>query len=131
MSYDPSTQPYDEIAIGDLRHRITFQQKEQVGIDATGEPEYEWANFATVWADVKPIGGREIVAASNIYPEADTRIVMRWRRDIDPAMRIFWHRPTAGAFVDRQFDICAISDVGERHHQLVIIGLERPIERNI
>lgn len=130
MTFDPATQPYDQIEIGELRQRITFQQRTVTGQDSTGAQQYAWVDFATVWADVKPIGGREIFAAQQVYPDADTRVTIRWRRDLDPSMRIYWRRPSAGAFVERQFDILAINDINERHHQLEIIALERPIERN-
>jgi SPP1 family predicted phage head-tail adaptor len=131
MSFDPATQPVDEIEIGQLRHRITIQTPQVTGQDSTGAELISWVEFAQVWANVMPIGGREIFAAAQIYPDADTRIIMRWRSDLDPKMRIWWPvsaRPSNGH--DRQFDILNISDINERHHEIEIIALERPIERN-
>jgi len=130
MSFDPATQPVDEIEAGQLRHRITFQTPVVTGQDAAGAQISGWVDFATVWANVMPIGGREIFAGQQVYPDADTRITIRWRRDLDPKMRILWNRPSAGAASRRQFDILAINDINERHHEIEIVALELPIDRN-
>lgn len=64
---------------GRLRHRIVLQTAVDTQDQTTGEPVRSWSTLATVWANILPMKGREIMAAANTpLAECDTRILIRW-----------------------------------------------------
>lgn len=85
---------------GELRDKVVIQQKTS-GTDAWGAPLPEaWADYASVWANIRFLSGTESIKAG-----ADTSIVkasirIRWRTDITAGMRV-----VAGA---QTFDIEAV-----------------------
>lgn len=74
---------------GKLRHRIQIQQKVTGQDPQTGEQLTEqWVDFAKVWASVEDLSARDFIAAQAGQSEAKTRIVIRYREGITPAMRV-------------------------------------------
>lgn len=51
--------------IGKLRHRITLQRQINAQNDY-GAVVTTWQGIATVWAEIKPISGREYFEASQV-----------------------------------------------------------------
>lgn len=101
---------------GRLRHRVTFQARAP-GRDAEGQPNGEWNNVATVWADVEDLTGRELIRGGVASGEITTRITCRWRPDINATMRAL-HR-------DRTLEIVAPPiDAEGRGRQLEIMARE-------
>lgn len=94
MSLDP----------GQLRHRITIQQKESVQ-DSNGDTVDDWSDFATVWAACEPVSVRDFIASRAEQSELSARFVIRYRDDIDASMRII-HRGAiyniAGVLPDKE-----------------------------
>lgn len=90
--------------IGKLRQRITFQKLEQTK-DEFGEMLGEWSDFKTVWAEVKPVSGRQFFAAKQINSEISHNIYIRYNADLLPNMRI--------KYKDRVFDILYLMNVNE------------------
>lgn len=75
---------------GNLRTRVTIQTPGQ-GIDEYGVPTQEtWSDLATVWAEVKPITGRERWASDYTANIATTAVSMRYRDDIQPNYRVLY-----------------------------------------
>lgn len=80
---------------GKLRHKITIQQLQDVEDsagsvqDSNGDPVQEWVDVATVWAAIEPVSGREFIAAQAEQSKVVARVVIRYRNDIDAAMRLF------------------------------------------
>lgn len=72
---------------GRLRDRVTIQHFTS-DRDTSGQPVQYWTNGATIWAEVKGISGRELVAAGVETSEATIRIWTRFRRDITAASRL-------------------------------------------
>lgn len=75
------------IAAGKLNKRITLRAL-AAGQDAAGQPSGAWGDVATVWAAVQDISGREFIGAGGVQNEAQTRIFIRRRADVVPAMRV-------------------------------------------
>lgn len=73
--------------IGALRERVEIQVRGQVQ-DELGEPVTDWTVLRTVWAAVKPVGGRSFYAAKAVRSEVPVRIVMRRAVDVTTAHRI-------------------------------------------
>lgn len=74
---------------GDLDQQIVIQQKTQTR-RAEGGYDETWSTFATVWAKVRPLSGRERTQADAVEAPADYRFTIRRRTDITEAMRVTW-----------------------------------------
>lgn len=94
---------------GQLRHKITIQQAAKTS-DGFGGWTQTWTNFATVWAAIEPLRGREFFAAAQVQAEQITRIRIRYLAGITPKMRIL--------FDARTFSINTIINVNERNREL-------------
>lgn len=73
--------------IGKLRHRITLQKQINAQNDY-GAVVTTWQDVATVWAEIKPITGREYFSAQQVQSEVTTQIWIRYRDGIEPTMRV-------------------------------------------
>lgn len=100
---------------GDLRHRVTIQEK-QVTKNSYGEEVITWQDVATVWAAVEPLRGREFLEAQRAGAEVTTRIRIRHRDGIRPEMRVVQGNHT--------YDIKAVLDVGGRGRELHLMCRE-------
>lgn len=75
---------------GKLRHRIKVQRQVQ-GRDAeTGEVTVKWADFKSLWASVEPLSVREFISSQATQSQIVARIVVRYRTDLLPTMRILY-----------------------------------------
>ena len=100
---------------GRLRHRITIQSRELVP-NEIGEMEEEWAPLATVWASVEPARGNQYYAAKQLDAKVDGVVIMRYRSDIEPTMRIIYD--------GRILKIISLLTVKERKRELHIMYAE-------
>lgn len=81
--------------IGELRHRITIEQKTRGASDGAGGVVSEtWTTVAEVWAKLEPQVGREIVAADQNVHRLTHRVTIRHRAGITTAMRIRYQTRT-------------------------------------
>jgi SPP1 family predicted phage head-tail adaptor len=100
---------------GPLRHWVTIRTYTK-SRDAYGAEVETWADFATTWASVEPLIGREYMAAKQISAEVSHKIRMRYIAGLLPTMKIAW-----GA---REFEIVSILNVAERNNEVVIMATE-------
>ncbi len=56
--------------------------------DASGQPVKRWEDVSSVWANVTDMSGREFIASSTLNNTVQTKITVRYRNDIVPAMRV-------------------------------------------
>ena len=55
--------------------------------DGWGDPdEAEWQSIAEVWASVEGLRGNQLFQAQQMVEQADHKIVIRYRSDIEPGM---------------------------------------------
>lgn len=99
---------------GDLRHRVTFQVRSAIQ-DSFGGQSESWSDVATVWADVLPLSGRELMSAQAVNVELSHKVTIRYQAQFAgpkavAAMRI--------AYGDRIFNIHSALDVDERHKEI-------------
>lgn len=73
--------------IGKLRHRVTLQKQINAPNDY-GATVTKWRDIATVWAEIKPLSGREYFSAQQVQSEVTTQIWLRYRDDVKPTMRV-------------------------------------------
>lgn len=85
---------------GRLRHRVTIQNFVPVEL-ASGQELEEWRDGKTVYAEVKAISGRELVASGAEKAEATIRVWMRHRIDVTAASRLLClNGPFKGAVLE-------------------------------
>jgi SPP1 family predicted phage head-tail adaptor len=108
MSYLP--------AGGLLDRRITLQSP-TVTLNAINEPVTTWGDFATVWASVEPISGREFWAMQQVHSEVTVRIRIRYLSGVLPKMRV-----TGGA--SKVYNIEAIINPRDQNGQLELLCSE-------
>lgn len=104
------------IQVGRLRHRVTIQRlvAGSPQQDAGGAPDETWTDYATVWAEVAPLRGRELFAAQQVASEVSGTIRIRYRSDLSITSRM---RCVFGA---RNYDILAVVDPMERHIEQIL-----------
>lgn len=90
--------------IGRLRHRITFQKLLE-SKNEYGEVTNQWEDYKTVWAEIKPVSGKQFFEAKQINSEISHNVYIRYRLDLSPNMRILYK--------GRVFDILYIMNVNE------------------
>ena len=72
--------------IGAMNSRVVIQSQSTTQ-DEIGQPVDVWIDEFTVWASVKDVSGREFVAAGGVQSAAQTKILIRHRSGVAPAMR--------------------------------------------
>ena len=101
---------------GALNKRITFLKQEPF-VDGMGQDRFEWKEYKTVWATVKPYKSSEYNFMGKLKPEVSHRVYVRFRNDITANMRIRYH--------GRIFEIAGPPiDIDERHELLEIQCVE-------
>jgi len=102
------------VRAGKLRHRVTLQQRVTGSPQKTpmGAPDAAWSDVATVWADVRPLGGRELFLAQQAESKVEAEIEIRYRAGVVAAMRA-----KHGAVI---YNIEAVIDPEERHIRMVL-----------
>lgn len=72
-----------------MDRRVTIQAPSTVQ-DAAGQPVAGWSDVATLWASIIDLSGREYIAAGGTQNMAETKITIRHRAGITPAMRVVY-----------------------------------------
>lgn len=105
------------MTIGSLRKQVSVQA-EVLGADSAGGYTPAWTTRATVWAEIEPLSGREVLAAQHLEGRVTHRVTMRWRDDltITPAQRLL--------IAGRAFNIRSVLNRGERNQWLDILAEE-------
>lgn len=103
--------------VGDLRHQITIQQMADTTDDyGTPVETDEWNTFATVWAAINPLTGREYIQTQNVIPDLTATIKIRYLPGVTTRMRVLYGT--------RVFDIKAVIDVEEHHREMQLMCAE-------
>lgn len=101
---------------GELRHRITIEQLTEVPKDTFGAPARIWTTFDTRSARVRPLRGKELFDAQQVYPTVDHAIKIRHLSGVTAKMRV--------SFRGRIFDIKGISNRDERNIENDLMATE-------
>ena len=72
---------------GQLRHRVTIEDL-IVTQDDLGIISESWQEVATVWAEIRPMSGREFIAANAIQAGVTTKITIRHMDGVINKMRV-------------------------------------------
>ncbi len=99
---------------GKLRHYVTIEQQvagspQQFG---SGEPDEAWAAFATLWAGIRPLSGRELFLAQQAASRVDYEVEIRYLAGVTAGMRV--------AHEGVYYNIEALLDPELRHERLIL-----------
>jgi len=100
------------LVTGRLDRRITFRRPTFIQ-NEFGEAEASWEDVTTVWAEVKPLRGREYFAAQQVNSEVTTRFRIRYLSGVDTRWRILHD--------GLEYDIFSVAEIGRREG-LEILG---------
>ena len=106
--------------IGELRKRIEIQEA-VAARDEYGGITPSWITVYRAWAKVEDLAGRELFQAQQLSSETNVRFTIRFRDGIDSKMRIRYR----GAL----YDITSITDLEQRHWELILLAALRPDNR--
>lgn len=102
--------------IGRMNRRITLQYQNGWDVDDEGNATPQWDDFATVWANIRPLRGREYFEAAAVNAETTVKMLIRYRPGITPDMRVVYN--------GRIYNIQAVIDVYEGRRQLELMCKE-------
>ena len=77
---------------GTINRRVAIDEP-VVTRDETGGEAIDWVEYATVWAQIEPLRGREALINGANVAQMDTRIRIRWSEHVDvvaPKWRLRW-----------------------------------------
>lgn len=109
--------PDTSIRSGELRHRIQIVQRNLTQGSSGGTVEDDASIFATVWAKVEDLEGKELYAAQQKVSEVTHKITMRWMGGIKAKMNVW--------FDDREFQIEYVTRPLQIRHKLILFCVER------
>ena len=96
-----------------IKHQPTTQ-------DSYGAPITDvllWETFATVWASMEPINGKEFFAAEQVNAQVSTRIRIRYLSGVKAAM--------VALYGTRIYNIVAVVDYQEQHKEMQLMCEEQ------
>jgi len=103
---------------GRLRDRITIQTYTD-SLNSYGELVKTWATFATVFAEITPISGREYLQSEQVRGEISHRIRIRYLAGILDKMQI--------VHGSRTFQIVAVLPDRTNAREIIIMANERKV----
>ncbi len=74
-------------SINELRHFLSLERPELIA-DGYGGSERLWVKATDLWAKITPASTREILSKDQMESEITHRIIIRYRKDVLPEMRL-------------------------------------------
>ena len=105
-----------DCVIGSLRHRVVLERPVRTAGDG-GTAVITWTSLGSVHARIEQVSGREIEIADGIAARVTHKVLMRYRADVLPEMRI-----VAGT---RVLEIEAVLDLDGRARWLQCLCKEK------
>ena len=104
------------IRAGELRHKIVIQQNTPTTRDSMNVEVDSWADFATVWASIEPIRGKEFWDSQQVNAEITGKIKIRYLAGVISKMRV--------KYETRIFEIISVINPGEKNSELQLMVKE-------
>jgi len=102
---------------GELTQRIGLQRSANTQVDAYGQPTNTYGTYATIWASVRPLSGREQEIGSARGALLSHRVNIRYRPGVSHGDRLIMG--------DRILEIVSVRNIDEAKTQLEIDAIER------
>lgn len=111
------------IRSGDLRHKVTIQEKTQTA-DGMGGFTETWSDLYPTRAAIWPMKAAEVLDASKLEHQVNHRIRIRHPRsfEITADMRVNWYDHVAKS--DKYFNIISIINPDKRNVMLELLCVE-------
>jgi SPP1 family predicted phage head-tail adaptor len=91
---------------GELRKRATLQTETQTP-DGAGGYALAWADVATVWVEIQPLSGSEVLAAGHLEGHVTHKVTLRYISGMTTDMRLLYG--------GRVFNVRSVMNVDERN----------------
>lgn len=91
------------IDAGELTERITIEQPAK-GQNDVGETTLTWSTFATVWANVQSLSGREAERYGEIVGFSGHKVTIRALPGISTSMRVIYRNRTLEVGAINEYD---------------------------
>ncbi len=104
---------------GKLRHLVQLQRNIGTSQTASGQPVPAWQTYATTWASIEPVTGREIWLQAVVADASVTHVIcLRWcpGRLVSPEHQVVFQR--------RVFGISFARNIEERGRELELLCVE-------
>ena len=75
---------------GLLRHRVQLQAATEARTSTKVNPQKTWATYATVYAAIDPMNGREFWNARQVDADVTGKVTIRFRTDVQAKHRIVY-----------------------------------------
>lgn len=105
-----------QLRAGELRHSIRIVQPNNTQDSFGGTKPDDASVFATVWASVEALSGRELFAAQQKVSQVTHKITMRYLPGVVSSMNVW--------FDGRQFEILYPDDPDETKKKLELLCVE-------
>ena len=105
---------------GQLTRRIRIQSR-AASQDSFGGPNLVWSDVATVWAEIRPITGRELESARRIASEVSHQILVRYQPLLADPKVVAGYR---ALYKGRIFNIHASMNEDERNTVFTLLASE-------
>lgn len=105
---------------GRLGKRMTIERR-LPGTDAEGAPNGGWVTVGSVWAEVQPLTGVELLLATQEEQRMQVQINVR----CDPTST---NRPDHNSRLllgDRVFEVQTVQNIAEHNRELQLLAIER------
>ena len=110
--------------IGKLDKRITLQSRSAT-LDSYGQEIDSWTDVATVWANVKPVGGREKLRSMQVDSLLTHTVAIRYGARFMPPRTVDAWRIS---YNSRLFNIVAAMDLDEERKYIIFDCVEGSID---
>lgn len=115
--------PKPRIAAGELRWQVQLMQPNLTQDSSGGVDPTATSVFATVWAKIEALMGRELYAAQQRVSEVTHRLTIRYLRGVTSQMDLWFNDPGTGNI--RVFRILDVLNPDETPHLLWLLCMER------
>lgn len=72
-----------------LKHQVILQEPQETS-DGAGGAQLAWDDVATIWAEIAPLRGGEVLIAGRLQSNVTHRIAIRYREDVTAKMRLLY-----------------------------------------
>jgi SPP1 family predicted phage head-tail adaptor len=104
--------------IGKLKHYVNLQSSTNA-IDDYGEENKTWSTDESIFAQIQPLRGSELLEYQQINAELTHRIIIRYTSNATPAKRIL--------FGSRIFDINVVRNIDEKNEMQELLCKEKVV----
>jgi len=113
------------VKAGKLNRQVILQSPDN-DRESDGSVDEDWADEATVYAEIKDIGGVEKFEAGKVMGEETHLIRIRFRTDVKRIWRIKLEDTATSPATNRFFGIIRILNPGDGRRELHILAKENP-----